>query len=181
MNFCKIINYDTANGAGLRVTLFVSGCSHHCKGCFNPETWNRNFGKPFTKDIAEKIYELLKEPYIQGLTILGGEPMMPYNQEILVDFLREIKRTIPNKDIWVYSGFTFEELTGVTPSSGRCEWTDDFLSMIDVLVDGRFIIEQKDLTLQFRGSRNQRILNVPKSLLHGRPILARLLNYSEVY
>jgi len=171
LNFGKIINCDTANGPGLRVTLFVSGCEHRCKGCFNPETWNPCFGKPFTKDVAERIYELLKEPYIQGLTILGGEPMMPYNQETLVDFLRDIRELLPNKDIWVYSGFTFEELIGDVSSSGRCQWTDEFLNMIDVLVDGRFVIEQKDLTLRFRGSRNQRILNVHQSLLNKQPIL----------
>lgn len=171
MNFGKIMNCDTANGSGLRVSLFVSGCEHHCKGCFNPETWNPCFGKPFSKDVAEKIHELLKEPYIQGLTVLGGEPMMPYNQEVLIDFLREIKERFPNKDIWVYSGYTFEELIGDVSSSGRCEWTDEILSMIDVLVDGRFMIEQKDLTLQFKGSRNQRILNIPQSLLNNRPVL----------
>ena len=171
MNFGKIMNCDTVNGPGLRVSLFVSGCEHHCRGCFNPETWNPCFGKPFTKDVAEKIYELLKKPYIQGITILGGEPMMSYNQEVLVDFLREVKEYCPNKDIWVYSGYTFEELIGDVSSSGRCEWTDEILSIIDVLVDGRFMLEQKDLTLQFKGSRNQRILDIPQSLLNKRPVL----------
>ncbi len=170
MNFCKIINCDTANGEGLRVTLFVSGCEHHCNGCFNPETWNPCFGKPFTEEIAEKIYELLQEPYIQGLTLLGGEPMMPYNQPALVSLLRQVRDKFPDKDIWVYSGFRFEELTGVEESFGRCECTDKFLSLIDVLVDGRFVLEQKDLTLKFRGSRNQRILDVPASLKTGKAV-----------
>lgn len=171
MNFCKIINCDTANGEGLRVTLFVSGCEHHCKGCFNPETWNPKFGLPFTEDVAEKILELVSKPYIHGLTLLGGEPMMPYNQSVLVNLLRQVKGIFPNKDVWVYSGFRFEELVGLEESYGRCEYTDEFLSLIDVLVDGRFILEQKDLTLKFKGSRNQRILDVRQSLQTGIPVL----------
>lgn len=162
MNYGEIKNFDIANGEGVRVSLFVSGCTHHCKGCFNPETWNFEYGKPYTKETEDSIIKMLSFPYTDGLTLLGGEPFEPQNQRVLVGLLRRVREELPDKNVWCYSGYLFEELTG--DSRARCEFTDEMLSLIDILVDGEFHEEQKDITLVFKGSSNQRIIDVKKSL-----------------
>ena len=157
LNYAKIKNCDIADGPGCRVSLFVSGCRHHCKGCFNAEAWDFNYGLPYTKEIENEIIRLLKPSYIQGLTLLGGEPFEPENQIELVKLLKMVKETYPEKNIWCYSGYLYD----VDMIEGGKIFTDvtkEMLSYIDVLVDGEFVIEQKDITLQFRGSRNQRII-----------------------
>ena len=168
MNIANIKRVDIADGPGVRVSLFVSGCTHHCKGCFQPETWDFAFGSPYTADTEQQIIEWLKPHYIRGLTLLGGEPFEPDNQRVLVSLLERIRNELPAKDIWCYSGYTFEELTG--ESRARCEVTDRMLSKLDVLVDGEFILEQRNLMLRFRGSDNQRLLDVPMSLAAGQPV-----------
>lgn len=164
MNYGNIKNTDIANGEGVRVSLFVSGCRHHCKGCFNPETWSFKYGNEFTKEIEDNLINMLKPSYIKGLTLLGGEPMEPENQQELVKLLRRIKKELPEKDIWCYSGYTFDK--DLKPEDGRVhtEVTDEILSYLNVLVDGQFVEELKDITLNFRGSSNQRLINVPESL-----------------
>lgn len=147
MNIAGIKYNDIADGLGVRTTVFVSGCRRHCKGCHNPETWDFAYGKPFTETLQNEIMESLKPPWIQGLTICGGEPFEPENEEALSLFLIRVKRDLPSKDVWIYSGFTLEELKG-----------RELLRYVDVLVDGPFIEELKDAGLAFRGSRNQRIL-----------------------
>ncbi len=159
MNYCEIKNCDIANGEGIRVTLFVSGCTHHCKGCFNKETWDFDYGKPFDKSAEDYIIELMSKDYINGLTLLGGEPFEPVNQRGLVPFLKRVKETYPKKDIWCYTGYTYETDL-LSQSRARCEVTDEMLSYIDVLVDGEFIEEEYDISLKFRGSKNQRIINL---------------------
>lgn len=164
MNYGKIINCDTANGIGLRVSLFVSGCCHRCEGCFNSETWNPKFGIEFTSQTISHICELLAPSYVQGITVLGGEPMMGYNQADVYLLLKTVKEKFPNKDVWMYSGFTFEELLDESnPFCSSC-YTKDILNLIDVLVDGRFVLGKKSLMLKFRGSSNQRIIDVKQSL-----------------
>ncbi len=168
MNYGKIIYCDVANGEGCRTSLFVSGCTHHCPGCFNPETWAFDFGEPFDETVEKKIVDSLEPSHIAGLTILGGEPMEISNQEVLYPFLKKVKESVPDKTVWIYSGFTWEELND--RENRRCHGphTKEILSMTDVLVDGRFIIEKKDITLAFRGSSNQRILDAKKSLVQGK-------------
>ncbi|WP_405380569.1 anaerobic ribonucleoside-triphosphate reductase activating protein [Phascolarctobacterium sp.] len=163
MKYATIKNLDIANGPGLRVSLFVSGCTHHCKGCFNPETWDFNYGEEFTEATEAKIFKLLENPHIKGLSLLGGEPFEPANQAVLVPFLRKFKAKFPNKDLWCYSGYNFEKdmLTG---NLGPWEITEEMLSYIDVLVDGEFVIELKNPNLRFRGSANQRVILVQESL-----------------
>lgn len=168
MNYCNIKRRDIADGIGVRVTLFVSGCTHHCKGCFQPETWDFTYGRPFDAAAEDAICSELALPFVNGLTLLGGEPFEPDNQRGLLSLLREVKQNFPDKTVWAYSGYTWEELTG--DSRARCEVTDEVLTHIDVLVDGEFVEEQKDITLRFRGSRNQRILDVPRSLASGKPV-----------
>lgn len=158
MNYAKINKNDIANGIGIRVTLFVSGCTHFCKGCFNQEAWDFGFGEPFTEAVQNELLEALSPSYINGLTLLGGEPMEPQNQRALLPFLKALKEKYPKKTIWCYSGYTFEELTG--DSRARCEVTDEVLSLIDVLVDGEFVEELKDISLRFRGSSNQRLIDL---------------------
>ena len=159
VNYGEIKKCDIANGEGVRVALFVSGCRHHCKGCFNSETWDFQYGVPFTEETKEKILELLKPGYIQGFTLLGGEPFEPENQKVLVHLLKEIRNTYPQKDIWCYSGYLFDK-DMVPGGKIYTPFTDRMLSCIDVLVDGEFIQELKNLSLQFRGSSNQRILHL---------------------
>lgn len=159
MYYGKIRDCDIANGKGVRVSLFVSGCRNHCKNCFQPETWNFDYGTPYTEETEEHIIQLLSKPYIQGLTILGGEPFEPENQRGLIRLLQRVKADCPEKDIWCYTGYTLEHAL-TDGSSCRCEVTDAFLSMIDTLVDGRFVEELKDITLKFRGSSNQRIISM---------------------
>jgi len=170
MNYGQLYNCDPANGPGMRITLFVSGCTHHCPGCFNEETWDFQYGRPFTQETEQEILTLLGEPYIQGLTLLGGEPMEPANQKALLPMLKKVRSIFPDKDIWVYSGFTFEQLTGQEESHCRCPETEEFLSLCDVLVDGEFHLQEKNVSLKFRGSGNQRVLNLKTSLSEGRPV-----------
>ena len=167
MYYGEIKKCDIADGEGVRVTLFVSGCTNHCEGCFQPQTWDFRFGKPFTPETEAELLELLAPSYINGLTLLGGEPMEPENQRALLPFVRRVRETLPDKTVWCYSGFTLEELL-TDGSHPRCEVTDELLSLIDVLVDGRFILAQKDISLKFRGSRNQRIIDLPETLRTGK-------------
>ena len=159
MHYAKIRGNDIANGAGIRVSLFVSGCRKHCKGCFQPETWDFNYGEPYTKGTEEYILNLLLEPFIEGLTVLGGEPMEPENQRELIHLFKRVKSELPDKTIWVYSGYTLEELLNDT-SNCRTEVTDELLGLIDVLVDGAYVEELSDVSLKFRGSSNQRIIDM---------------------
>ena len=167
MYYGNIKNCDIANGIGVRISLFVSGCRHHCKGCFQPETWNFDYGKPFTQETENTIIEALSPDYIQGLTLLGGEPFEPENQRVLYPFLERVRKALPNKDIWCFSGYTFEQLTASPDTHPITEVTDKMLRLIDILVDGRFVEEKKNISLKFRGSSNQRILDVKKSLENG--------------
>lgn len=169
MNYSKINKNDIANGIGIRVTLFVSGCTHHCKGCFNPDTWDFKFGELFTEETEKELLEAMKPSYINGLTLLGGEPMEPSNQRALLPFLKRLKKDFPKKTVWCFSGYTFEELTG--ESRARCEVTDEVLSLIDVLVDGEFKEELKDITLRFKGSSNQRIIDMGESIKTSKIVL----------
>lgn len=169
MNCAEIKLCDIANGVGVRTTLFVSGCRHHCPGCFNPEAQEFSYGRPFTRDIEDEIIESLSPAYVQGLTLLGGEPMEPENQQVLLPFLQRVREVHPNKSIWLYSGFTWEQLTE-GPSRGCTDTTRELLGLLDVLVDGPFILAQKDISLRFRGSANQRLIDVPKTLESGEVI-----------
>ena len=156
MYYSEIKNCDIANGEGVRVTLFVSGCTHRCKGCFNEMTWDFNFGKPFDEIAENAVIDMLKPDYISGLTLLGGEPMEAVNQRALLPFIKRVKSIYPNKTVWCYTGYTLErDLLG--SSRARCDVTDELLSYIDVIVDGEFILAQKNISLRFRGSENQRI------------------------
>ena len=173
MNYGEIKKYDIANGEGVRVSLFVSGCTHHCKNCFNFETWDFNYGKPFTKETEDEIIDSLSHEYIDGLTLIGGEPFEPQNQRALLPFVKKVKEKYPNKTVWCYSGYLFDkELLG--ESRARCECTDEMLGLIDVLVDGEFKQDLYDISLSFRGSSNQRIIDVPKSLKTGEIVLYKL-------
>ena len=169
MHYGTIKNCDIANGNGVRVTLFVSGCTHHCKGCFNPETWDFRYGQPYTEETEAHILRLLAPIYINGLTLLGGEPMEPENQRALLPLVKKAKEQFPEKDIWCYTGYTLE--TDLLAGTARTEVTDELLSYIDVLVDGEFIQAQKNLSLRFRGSENQRLLALRETLAEGRPVL----------
>lgn len=170
MNYGEIKNCDIANGEGVRVTLFVSGCTNRCEGCFQPQTWDFNYGKPFTNETEEEIIKMLGPDYISGLTLLGGEPFEPQNQRELLKFVEKVKEIYPEKNIWAFSGFTLEELKTKTPHP-RCEVTDRLLSLIDVLVDGKFILSKKNISLKFRGSENQRIIDVKKTIESGKIVL----------
>ena len=167
MNYAEIKNLDIANGPGLRVSLFVSGCTHHCKGCFNPESWDFNYGQPFTEATEEELLSLLENEHIRGLSLLGGEPFEPANQAVLAPFLQRVKAKFPYKDVWCYSGYNFEQdmLTG---NLGPWEITEQMLNCIDVLVDGEFVIELKNPNLRFRGIANQRVILVQESLKEDR-------------
>lgn len=162
MNYANIKNCDIANGLGVRVSLFVSGCTHHCPGCFNQIAWDFNYGEDFNKEVQDKIIELLSPSYIDGFSILGGEPFEIVNQRSLVDFVKRVKQTYPNKDIWAWSGYLFD--SEILVGRVHCEVTDELLKYIDVLVDGKFMIDLLDISLKYRGSSNQRIIDVKKSL-----------------
>lgn len=163
MYYADIKSYDIANGEGCRVTLFVSGCTNHCKGCFQSETWNFHYGQPYTKDTEEYILNLLQNPHIEVLTILGGEPFEPFNQAELVNLLHIVKQKFPEKNIWCFTGFVYDKdlLKGQRKHTNA---TDEMLSYIDGLVDGLFILQQRDISLWFRGSKNQRILDRKQTL-----------------
>lgn len=167
MYYGNIKKLDIANGAGVRVSLFVSGCTNHCERCFQPETWAFDYGQPFTADTEREILDALRPDYIRGLTVLGGEPFEPDNQRALAPFLARVRTVYPNKDIWAYSGFTLDEEL-LKPSHARCEVTDAMLAQIDVLVDGRYVDALRDLSLQFRGSKNQRIIDMNRTRASGK-------------
>lgn len=173
MNYGTIKKYDIANGEGVRVSLFVSGCTHHCENCFNEEAWDFGYGKPFTADTEQEIMDALSADYINGLTLLGGEPFEPENQKVLLPFLRRVRERFPEKDIWCYTGYSLEREL-LADSRARCECTDEMLSFIDVLVDGRFVEELKDISLPFRGSSNQRIIDLKATLESGCAVLKKL-------
>lgn len=170
MHYGEIKNCDIANGVGVRVTLFVSGCTNHCKNCFQPQTWDFCYGQPFTRETKDMLLSLLAPDYINGLTLLGGEPFEPENQRALLPFLQRLRAQLPQKTVWAFTGFTWEQLhtDGAHP---RCEVTDELLPLLDVLVDGRFVEELHDISLRFRGSSNQRIIDVPKTLVRGEVTL----------
>lgn len=170
MNYSEIKSYDIANGPGVRVTLFVSGCTHRCEGCFNEVTWDFNYGSLFDEDAARRIIADLEPDYIAGLTLLGGEPLEYVNWQALLPFVRTVKEKYPNKDIWCYTGYRFEE--DILDNFCK-QWEDmrTFLSYIDVLVDGEFVIDRKNISLQFRGSDNQHIILVQESLQSGKTVL----------
>ena len=170
MNYCALKNCDVANGPGMRISLFVSGCTNHCPGCFQPETWNFDYGEPFTEETEEEVLRLLNHSYIDGLTLLGGDPMEPSNQRALMPLLRKIRSRLPGKTIWCYTGFLLDEELLREGSHPRCEVTDEMLRCMDVLVDGRFQEELKDIRLNFKGSANQRIIDLPKSLESGQVV-----------
>ena len=167
MNYATIKNCDIANGPGVRVSLFVSGCTHRCPGCFNEVAWDFQYGEPFTQETIDSILTMLKPAYIRGLTLLGGEPFEPQNQGAIVELLRQVKRELPEKSIWAFSGYLFDK----DILSGRLGDTREYLSYLDVLVDGPFVEAKKNLSLRFRGSENQRLIDVPASLAAGEIIL----------
>ena len=172
MNYANIKYFDIADGEGVRTSLIVSGCRRGCKNCFNSVAWDFAAGEPFDCAVEDKIIESLDHPFIDGLTILGGEPMEPDNQRALLSLVKRVKLLFPEKDIWCYSGYTFEELTG--ESRARCECTDELLSYIDVLVDGEFVEEKKNISLAFRGSENQRIIDLKKTFEKGDIVIYEL-------
>jgi anaerobic ribonucleoside-triphosphate reductase activating protein len=179
MYFGSIKKNDIANGEGVRVSLFVSGCRNKCKNCFNPETWNFKYGKEFTKTIEDEIIKSLEPSWINGLTILGGEPFEPENQRDLVEFIKRVKNTYPNKNIWMYSGYLLDK--DIYPKDGivHTDVSVEILKNIDILVDGKFVEELKNLSLKFRGSSNQRIILVKEYLDTNEIVLSPLNEYRE--
>lgn len=171
MNYCGLKMCDIANGEGIRVSVFVSGCRNCCEGCFQPETWDFNYGEPFEGKVESKILDAMQNPSIRGLTVLGGEPMEPENQRGLLPFLREFKARYPHKTVWLYTGNLYEELVGEIPSEKHLDITDELLSFVDILVDGRFEKEKYRLGLRFRGSENQRIIDMNKTRESGRVVI----------
>lgn len=165
MKYGNIKFNDIANGEGVRTSLFVSGCTHHCKECFNPETWSFDYGDEFTPEVEQKIIDSLEPYWIDGLSILGGEPFEPENQKALLPFIKRVKEKYPQKTIWCYSGYTFEELT--VESRAKTDITKKILSMLDILIDGEFVIDKKDISLAFRGSSNQRVIDLKKTFETG--------------
>ena len=166
MNYGNIKPVDVADGPGVRVSLFVSGCRHHCKGCFNVETWNFDYGKPYTKETEDEIIKALQPAFIEGFTVLGGEPFEPENQVEVVKLLKRVRQTYPQKSIWCYTGYTYDT---DLQKGGKVytDVTEEMLSYIDVLVDGEFVEEERDITLKFRGSRNQRLLTLSEGKVTG--------------
>ena len=163
MNYCGLKLFDVANGEGIRTSLFVSGCRNRCEGCFQPETWDFDYGEPFDDAVCEKIFSTMENPSVRGVTLLGGEPMEPENQTGLLPFLKKLKERFPEKNVWLYTGYLYEELIGKTPSEKRVDITDELLSHVDIMVDGRFDKSRYRLGLRFRGSENQRIIDMNKT------------------
>ena len=163
MHYGELKKCDIANGTGVRVTLFVSGCTNHCPDCFQPQTWDFDYGRAFTDETKAEIFAELDKPFVNGLTVLGGEPFEPRNQRELLPLLREVREKYPDKTIWCFTGFRLEDELLRSGSYPRCEVTDALLACIDVLVDGRFVKELKDISLQFRGSRNQRVIDMERT------------------
>ena len=170
MNYALIKPRDIANGPGVRVSLFVSGCRRHCKNCFNPETWSFTYGKEFTQETIDELLRLLEPDYIRGLTVLGGEPFEPENQPAVLELTRQVKARFPQKEIWAFTGNRFDDDL-LAKKCGPWDVTEALLGTIDVLVDGAFVEELRDMGLRFRGSSNQRILDVPRSLAAGQAVL----------
>ena len=176
MNYAAIKTHDVANGPGVRVSLFVSGCTHYCKGCFNQEAWDFDYGKPFDAAAEQVIFAELEKPFIRGLTLLGGDPFEPENQRALVPFLHRVRERYPDKDIWAFSGFVLDKELTVDGAHPRCEVTDEMLSLIDILVDGRYVDAQRNISLRFRGSENQRIIDMDRTRAAGRIVLWEGMN-----
>lgn len=171
MNYAGVKYCDVANGPGCRTVLFVSGCRNHCKNCFQPHTWDFSYGLPFDEGIKEEILSSLEPAYIHGLTLLGGEPFEPENQKELLPFVKKVRQRYPNKNIWAFTGYVYDQ--DLIPGGRKyTEDTEELLSLIDVLVDGPFVEEQKDLMLKFRGSKNQRLIDMPKTIATGSVVLA---------
>lgn len=171
MNFCGLKLFDIANGEGIRTSLFVSGCRNRCEGCFQPETWNFDYGEPFDESVADKIFLAMENPSVRGLTLLGGEPMEPENQVGLLPFLKKFKERFPDKTVWLYTGYLYEQLTGKINSEKRIEITDELLSLVDIMVDGKFERSKHRLGLRFRGSENQRIIDMNKTRARGELVI----------
>ncbi|MCQ2561280.1 MAG: anaerobic ribonucleoside-triphosphate reductase activating protein [Clostridia bacterium] len=171
MNYGEIKKSDIANGPGVRVSLFVSGCTNCCEGCFQPETWDFNFGKLFDGEAKMQIFNELSKSYVRGITLLGGDPFEPSNQEELLPLLKQIRDLFPSKDVWCYTGLTLASELHKAGSHPRCDYTDEMLKCIDVLVDGRFVLAEKDISLRFRGSRNQRLIDMNKTRETGEIVL----------
>lgn len=172
MYYGNIITCDIANGLGCRTSLFVSGCTRHCPGCFNPQTWDFQYGKPFTRKTMDYLLSTLHPSYIQGLTILGGEPLEQKNLPTVADIIRQVKEKLPEKDIWIYTGWTWKDLIERTDVKDT-----GLLSQIDVLVDGDFQENKKSVLLSYRGSQNQNVIDVPKTLAQPDPTIPQLLSY----
>ena len=170
MNYAEIKKTDIANGEGVRVSLFVSGCRRRCKNCFNQIAWDFDYGNPFTEEVEEEIISALTPYYIAGLTLLGGDPMEPENQRALLPFVRKVRARLPEKNIWCFTGYTYSDGT-LEEEAVRLSETKELISLFDVLVDGRFVEELKDIRLKFRGSANQRVIDVQKSLQSGQIVL----------
>ena len=176
MNYATIKYCDIANGTGVRTSLFVSGCRRHCPECFNAVAWDFDYGLPFDKAVRNEILGSLAPDYIDGLSLLGGEPFEPENQRALVPFLRRVRARFPEKDIWAYSGFTLDKELTVDGTHPRCEVTDEMLSLIDILVDGRYVDAQRNISLRFRGSENQRIIDMDRTRAAGHIVLWEGMN-----
>lgn len=175
MHIGEIITADCANGIGMRVSIFVSGCTNHCEGCFQPQTWDFKYGIAYTKEMEQKILDELAKPYYSGLTILGGEPFEPSNQTVLVQLIRRVREEVKDKTIWMYSGFVYDKDL-VVGGCRHTEVTDEILDNIDILVDGRYEQDKKNITLRFRGSENQRIIDMRKTRATGKVVLDPLNN-----
>ena len=176
MNYAGIKYCDIANGSGCRTVLFVSGCRNACKGCFQPQTWDFCYGKPFDEAVQQKVIDSLEPEYITGITLLGGEPFEPENQRALVPFLHRVRERYPDKDIWAFSGFELDKELTVDGAHPRCEVTDEMLSLVDILVDGRYVDAQRNLSLRFRGSENQRIIDMNRTRAAGHIVLWEGMN-----
>jgi len=174
LNYGALKIHDIADGTGMRTSLFVSGCTHHCMGCFQPETWDFNYGVPYTEEVEQTILDSLNDRFTEGLSILGGEPFEPSNQRVIVGLLRRVREERPEKNVWIYSGYTWEE---ITKGRAHCEVTDEILSMVDILVDGEYVQHLRDIRLKYCGSSNQRIIDVQKSLVRREVVLSPLLNH----
>ena len=172
MHVGEVMTADVANGEGMRVSVFVSGCRNHCKGCFQPQTWDFNYGREYTPEIEQFIIDELSKSYYDGITILGGDPMEPENQEPVLRLLRRIKKELPDKNVWVYTGYVYDR--DLVPGGKRL--TRELLESIDILIDGRFVEELKNLMLNFRGSGNQRIIKMKETLETGKVVLSELNN-----
>ncbi len=168
VNYAELKNVDIANGPGVRVSLFVSGCTHKCKGCFNEVAWDFNYGSPFTEEVEDKVIEYLKPEHIEGFTFLGGEPMDPRNQPAILPLARRIKQELPGKTIWCYTGYDFEK--DILPWMESSDVTRELVPLFDVMVDGPYVEAQRNISLTFRGSENQRIIDVPRSLKEKRAV-----------